>query len=458
MFDPGMLAGMSLQEMLAELERVRGRERSSASSKCKAGTCTNPDSAPLCPACFAKLGGKARKERVGPMMEELASPEADRIIMRWLQPLKEAGSARPIYAAVGAPLFTLLSKLLGPRCKDTTASVPACKGIHTLVRDLGATSAALAEPLLLPAIAEALRGGVSKLRYECMQLVYQLAVEAPTFPLREALYPPAGDLLGAIVEQLAIDPQRFLSELDEGPTEGAIQTIFWGPMMPPEVVKRYAPRLTAIIHEVAVQSIYLICKVISPIRRLRLQLASTLGLFPALLSLVNRPFPPAYPEDRSGVYAAGALRLLICAPPFADAALLAAGSDPAGDIAAGMLRAMNEAPNARKNAVRGAVAMCLHPADGPEPEEIEKAHASRRRQIEELAWCLAHLSALPEGARSALPHAPALRKVIAKAAEGEADPEAEAVRSPRAPMPKRHRFNLELSSFESFSWPRSSSS
>eukprot|EP00741_Cyanophora_paradoxa_P011633 tig00020563_g11239.t1 len=56
--------------------------------------------------------------------------------------------------------------------------------------------------------------------------------------------------------------------------------------------------------------------------------------------------------------------------------------------------------------------MCLHPADGPEPQHIEKAHASRRR-----------------GARAALPHAPALRKVIAKAAGGEGDPEAEALYS-----------------------------
>eukprot|EP00741_Cyanophora_paradoxa_P011626 tig00020563_g11233.t1 len=167
-------------------------------------------------------------------------------------------------------------------------------------------------------------------------------------------------------------------------------------------------------------------------------------LSPVFVSLEQGPGPlPRRPVPAGSEGRASALP----AARAAQAALLAAGSDPAGDFAAGMLRVMNEAPNARKNAVRGAVAMCLHPGDGPEPQHIEKAHASRRRvcdssptrpsfllksaakQIEELAWCLAHLSAFPEGAHAALPHAPALRKVIAKAAEGEGDPEAEALYS-----------------------------
>eukprot|EP00741_Cyanophora_paradoxa_P002991 tig00000658_g2903.t1 len=444
MFDPERIARMSLEGSL----------------KCKAGTCANPESTPLCPDCFMKLGAKARKARAAPMCEELASPEADRVIMRWLQPLKNAEPARTIYNAVGAPLLTLLSKLIGPRCKDTLVSVDACSALQTLIMHHGAAAAAMNEPLLLPAVAEALRGGGSKLRYECMQALRMLALQTPDFPLRETLYPPAGGLLGAVVQQLSIGPERpAASPPPRYRSEGELQALCWGPLTPPELVKRYAPRMTAITHEVAAHTIYLkICKVASPIRRLRLRLARHPGLLPALLSLANKPFPRAYPEDESGFFAAASLRFLLFAPPFADsappapapeeegggggaaarrpvpagsegraagvaaargahAALLAAAPDPAGEIAAGMLRALNEPLDARQNAVPGATAMCLHRDDGPEPEFIESAHASRRRQIEELAWCLAHLAAFPEGARAVLPHAPALREVADKGSE-----------------------------------------
>eukprot|EP00741_Cyanophora_paradoxa_P007080 tig00001086_g6851.t1 len=371
-----------------------------------------------CPDCFGASSKKARQNQAAALLAELQDAPVE-LQTAWMQRFTAVEQhSRPLIEALGArELSLLMSRLVG--VSDQRVATYAADALSRLVSDRswGRVGAyALEHTEVLQNMVKSLRTGVTKLRLECVMLARALAFRTEV-ALDEALY--ASGLLEALAGQLALGPDRLLAELDG---EGAFQTVFFGPACSGAALRRYAPRLTARLHEAAVEAIAQVVRVACTAGDLRARIAALPGLVPALLEAAARPCPQAYPEDRIGHEAAQALRLLLAAPPSTPAAArgpprppllapggrrrmleageegLSAGHAAARAAQAAVLAARDGAGRAGAEALGAALEglltedwrmrmrymlpareICLGAADGPQPDDISQALALASR-------------------------------------------------------------------------------